>query len=195
VKKIQIPLEHGEAYSYPHWLDADAANHTLAVLQHEIPWSNPKIRMFGKWVAQPRLVCWMADTGCHYSCSGLELEIVPFHPILDVLRKRLEEELNLHFNSVLLNWYRDGSDSMGFHADNEPELGPDPTIASLSLGGSRDFIFKARIGSEKYVHRLHDGELLLMGTGVQQQYLHALPKRAKALPRINCTFRRIISPA
>ena len=104
-----------------------------------------KIKMFGREVVIPRLQCWIGDEGCEYKYSGKKLNRQPWTPEHLMIRKKIYQKSNLEFNSVLINYYRDGQDSMGWHADNEKELGLNPTIAALSFGGERDLVFKTLI--------------------------------------------------
>jgi len=167
----------------------------LTRLTAEISWRQERITLFGKTHLQPRLLCWMGDPGCSYLYSGVRHEPEPWHELVTVLRIRVEGLTGAHFNSVLLNHYRDGGDSMGFHADDEPELGDQPTIASLSFGAARIMHFRHRHDSDVPTQRiaLHDGSLLIMGPTVQRDWKHAIPKTRQAVsPRINLTFRQIV---
>ena len=141
---------------------------------------------------QPRLTCWFADKGIRYSYSGLQLKSRPWHPELLQLRNYLQTELGQPFNSVLANAYRNGSDSMGWHADDEKELGTRALIASISMGASRKFKMQSRNGKVKQDFQLENGSLLVMQRHCQTRYRHALPKTAKNIGlRINLTFRLI----
>jgi alkylated DNA repair dioxygenase AlkB len=186
-------LEGASLYYYPDFLTDARENDVFTLLQNEINWQSPQIRMFGKWVNQPRLLAWQAKGNFPYRYSGQTLQAEPFHPLVELLCSEINTFCQTKFNSVLLNYYRNGNDSMGWHSDNEPELGPNPTIASISLGGSRDFQLKQIEAPSKLVtFKLEHGSLLLMGNNVQSRYKHAIPKRAYAEPRINLTFREII---
>lgn len=137
----------------------------------------------------------MGDAGCRYVYSGVRHEPKPWHELVAALRIRVEKLAGARFNSVLLKQYRDGGDSMGFHADDEPELGDQPIIASLSFGATRIMHFRHRHDGDIPTQRiaLHDGSLLIMGPTVQRDWKHAIPKTRKAVsPRINLTFRRIV---
>jgi alkylated DNA repair dioxygenase AlkB len=152
--------------------------------------------MFGKEVPQPRLTAWYGDPAAQYTYSGLTWEPRPWTPTLLDLRRRLEAATDARFNSVLLNYYRDGRDSMGWHADNEPELGAAPAIASLSLGASRRFRLRPYRGGlthPSFSLDLPTGSLLLMRGPTQQHWQHELPKTARPVgPRLNLTFRWIV---
>lgn len=151
--------------------------------------------MFGRPVAVPRLVSWHGDPGATYLYSGTPHDPLPWTPALAALRGRASAAAGIAFNSVLANLYRDGRDSMGWHADDEPELGPDPVIASLSLGAARRFRVRARNGGETGEFSLSDGSLLVMEPGVQAAWQHCIPRQAKVTgARINLTFRRIVLP-
>ncbi len=188
-----VQLDGAELNYWDEFLSHEKANRLFSALQNEIPWQSSKILMFGRWVQQPRLIAWQAEGNYPYKYSGQTLIAEPFHPLVKALCSQINESLNLKFNSVLINFYRNGSDSMGWHADNEPELGPNPRIASISLGGNRDFKLKQNNSPHKtFTFSLQHGSLLVMGDGVQSNYKHSIPKRVNAEPRINLTFRRII---
>jgi len=152
--------------------------------------------MFGRQVDSPRLSCWMGDPAARYRYSGTEFVPQPWHPALLPLRDQLAAFCGHAFNSVLLNRYRDGDDGMGWHSDNEPELGPAPVIASLSLGAGRRFLLRRRDDHAKKAEVLLDhGDLLVMGGQTQRLYQHCLPKSARPLAeRLNLTFRWINAP-
>lgn len=173
-----------------------APEEAAAALRHlcdNIPWTRHPVRMFGRELPSPRLSCWMGEPEASYRYSGHTHLPLPWQAPLPEWRRRLEQATAAEYNSVLLNWYRDGNDYMGWHADAEPELGTAPTIASLSLGAGRDFTLKPRVGrGPRIVVPLHSGDLLVMAGRLQQDWLHALPKRQRVLaPRINLTWRRI----
>ena len=178
------------------WLAPGEAEALLAGLRDAIPWSVHRIRLFGREVDSPRLSCWIGDPGTGYRYSGAYFEPNPWPVALRTIRARLAGELHVDFNSVLANLYRDGRDSMGWHSDDEPELGVQPVIASLSLGATRRFVLKHRNDpSRKVALELPRGSLLLMRGATQANYRHALPRTAKPVgPRINLTFRRITTP-
>ena len=184
---------------HPQFLDREVADTLLRRLWRELDWSQPDIVLFGRRMKQPRLVAWYGDAGAAYSYSGLALAPLPWHPALQQLRQRIDSFTRLNFNAVLANAYRDGRDSMGWHADDEPELGPRPAVASLSLGAERRFRLRARQRSgdgqrESLGLVLAHGSLLLMKPGCQERYQHALPRTRKPVDlRINLTFRRVVS--
>lgn len=177
----------------PGFLDASTAGSLQSRLAAEVPWTVHRIRMFGRWVDSPRLSCWMGDPEARYRYSGALFEPEPWHPAIAQLLPRLELACGVRFNSVLLNRYRHGRDSMGWHSDDEPELGPEPVIASLSLGEPRRFLMRMRADhAMKAEWRLAHGDLLVMRDDCQRVAQHALPKMAGVSgERINLTFRRV----
>jgi alkylated DNA repair dioxygenase AlkB len=202
-----IDLPGAELRFAPEWLSTAEADALLAVLYDEIAWETHRIRMFGREIDSPRRSCWIGDPGAVYTYSRTRFEPRPWPSALLPMRRRLAQTLGLDFDSVLANLYRDGRDSMGWHSDDEPELGPEPVIASLSLGGTRRFLFKPkrsaafapRDDNAAHDHRrglpLSHGSLLVMSGDTQANYLHALPATAKPVAaRINLTFRRVVRP-
>lgn len=177
-------------FYFNNFLSAQKSDELFATLKEEIKWQSPQIRMFGKWVNQPRLLAWQASGNFPYRYSGQTLQAEPFHPLVELLCLEINAFCQTKFNAVLLNYYRSGKDSMGWHSDNEPELGTNPIIASVSLGAVRDFQLKQiHPPYTLKTYKLESGSLLIMGENVQRFYKHALPKRAHAEPRINLTFR------
>ena len=152
------------------WLDPGVASALMERLLREVPWEVHRIRMFGREVASPRLSCWIGDADAAYRYSGSRFEPRPWLPALAALRERLASELEHPFNSVLANRYRSGADAMGWHADDEPELGPEPLIASVSLGATRRFLLRHRHDPARRLSLdLEPGSLLLMA-GRTQRY-------------------------
>ncbi len=180
---------------WPQWLDAGEADRLVAELTATIPWEVHRIRIFGREVDSPRLSCWIGDADATYIYSHTRFVPHPWTPALAALRARVEQACATPFNSVLVNLYRDGNDSMGWHSDHEPELGDKPVIASLSIGAVRRFRLKPRQASlrrELSVIELGHGSLLRMAGDTQRHYLHDLPKAGAGVgPRINLTFRQI----
>lgn len=178
----------------PDWLRSDDADALFAGLLADVRWEVHRIRLFGREVDSPRLSCWIGDPDAAYAYSGLRLQPRPWPPALQRVRDRLQCELGTEFNSVLANLYRDGRDRMGWHSDDERELGPQPLIASLSLGTCRRFVLRHRREvSSRLAIDLPHGSLLVMRGDTQRHYRHALPATAKPVgPRINLTFRRIV---
>jgi alkylated DNA repair dioxygenase AlkB len=170
----------------PGWVPDHRA--LLDQLSGEIGWEQHEISLFGRTVPTPRLTAWMGDVA--YAYSGVVNQPKPWPPALTALRERLRAELGVGFNSCLANLYRDGSDSMGFHSDDEPELGPEPTIASVSLGARRRFVLRHRTTRERWTWDLGEGDLLVMRDESQREYAHALPKTSRPVGvRMNLTFR------
>ncbi|WP_216690468.1 alpha-ketoglutarate-dependent dioxygenase AlkB family protein [Hymenobacter siberiensis] len=195
---LPLPLPQAELLFDPAFLPATAADALLAQLTAAVAWEQRSIRIFGQEIPQPRLTAWYGDAEARYTYSGLTWEPRPWLPALQALRQRLEATTGARFNSVLLNLYRDGRDSMGWHADDEPELGPGPAIASLSLGATRRFRLRPRAGlaHAPFGLDLPSGSLLLMRGSTQQHWQHALPKTARPIgPRLNLTFRWVAGAA
>ena len=188
-----LPLAGAKVQYLPNWLDNEAASLLLELFHRELAWRNGTIKIFGKLMPIPRLQAWYGDNGTDYQYSGVKMASLPWHPALYKLKLKCELECSSSFNSVLANLYRDGADSMGMHADNEPELGAQPTIASISLGGIRNFDFKHRVSGEKLRLPLEHGSLLIMSGDTQKHWQHGIAKTKKHVePRINFTFRRIL---
>jgi alkylated DNA repair dioxygenase AlkB len=167
----------------------------LQRLIDETPWRCDEIKVWGKIHLQPRLTAWYADPGRRYTYSGITMSPLPWTPLLQAIREAVEHASGHAFNSVLLNYYRNERDSMGFHSDDEPELGPQPVIASLSLGATRDFVFKHRHRKDLKPYRvpLESGSLLLMRGDTQRNWSHGIEKMRRPLgPRVNLTFRTVV---
>lgn len=174
------------------WLTREEADRAEVALRTEVRWEQGTIRMFGREVREPRLSAWVGDSESGYTYSGRALVPAPWTETTAALRDRAAETSAAPFNSVLLNRYRDGSDAMGFHADDEPELGNDPVIASVSLGATRKLVLRHK--KDKTVSLslpLVHGSLLVMRGTTQRFYRHAIPRVAAAGERINLTFRHI----
>ena len=164
-------------------------------LTDDIQWRQEDITLFGKPYRQPRLIAWHGDDKASYRYSGRVYEPQTWTDLLWQLKHRVEAASGSQFNSVLLNLYRDGRDSMGLHADDEPELGPEPVIASLSLGATRTLYFKHRFRQGLATLRvpLSSGSLLVMRGSTQQYWKHGIRKLSRQCgPRINLTFRCIV---
>jgi alkylated DNA repair dioxygenase AlkB len=194
-----LPLPGAELSLWPHWLDVAHADALLDELLVTVPWETHRIRIFGREVDSPRLSCWIGDADATYVYSRTRFEPRPWMPTLNALRAQIEAACGARFNSVLANLYRSGLDSMGWHSDDEPELGRRPVIASLSLGAVRRFRLKPR-GQEHTRDvcnvELGHGSLLRMAGDTQRLYLHSLPKTSASIgPRINLTFRWVDTAA
>lgn len=161
-------------------------------ITEETRWEQRSIVVFGREHPQPRLTAWHGDPGCAYTYSSVRMEPHPWTDRLAGLRDLCEEVAGAGFNSVLLNLYRDGNDAMGWHRDNEPELGHEPVIASLSLGEPRKFRFRHRTTRETVDTVLGPGSLVVMSGACQTHWEHSVPRQTRvSAPRINLTFRRI----
>ncbi|MAJ28839.1 hypothetical protein CBD41_05465 [bacterium TMED181] len=180
--------------------DADDQQDLHSRLKSELHWNQGQIKLYGKEHQIPRLEAWHGDPGARYGYSGTELEPQPWTPVLEDIRRALSDfRSDLIFNSVLGNWYRDGEDAMGWHSDDEKELGPHPCIASLSFGHGRDIRFRHRFKKDIEAVKIHlePGSLLLMEGATQENWQHEIPRRrGKNAPgeRINLTFRTIRFP-
>lgn len=179
---------------YPNFIAPILAQQYYQTLAETIDWKQYPIRLFGKTMLQPRLIAWYGDPNITYKYAQTTLTASGWTPTLKTLQEQLLESTQLHFNSVLANWYRDGQDSMGWHSDNEKELGEQPAIASISLGAARTLHFRT---VEKPHQRasvlLESGSLLLMKGDSQDLWQHQLPKSKKVQAgRINLTFRQIV---
>jgi len=157
-------------------------------------WQERTIKLWGKSYLQPRLTAWYGDAGCGYSYSGICLEPLPWTDLLLSLKDRVEALAGHAFNSVLLNYYRNERDSMGMHSDDEPELGPAPVIASLSLGQERTLLLRhktrADLGTLKLP--LPNQSLLIMAGATQRHWKHGIAKLSRSCgPRLNLTFRQV----
>ncbi|KZN58969.1 alpha-ketoglutarate-dependent dioxygenase AlkB family protein [Pseudoalteromonas luteoviolacea] len=168
---------------------------SLALYEHlrvELPWQQPEIRVYGKSHRIPRLQCFVAEQSVHYGYSGKQLESCDWLPVLSAIRARLQQQYGQPFNALLLNWYRNGQDTMGWHSDDEQELGKEPMIVSVSLGASRLFKIRDKATRETYSILLETGSFLVMSGRSQLDFEHSLPKQAKVSQgRINLTFRTV----
>jgi alkylated DNA repair dioxygenase AlkB len=174
----------------PAFLCGEAADALLARLQAEVPWRQEKTS-WGHFF--PRLTAWYADPGLSYSYSGVTHHGLAWTEPLTEVRRRVEAAAGAPFNSLLLNCYRDGQDSIGFHADDERELGPNPIVPSLSLGATRTFVLRHNATAARLKFDLTHGSLLIMGGTLQHHWKHALPRvRGPVGQRINLTFRQIV---
>ena len=171
---------------------AREADRLFQSLLDAIPWRTATLTIAGQKRPLPRLQCWMADQGRSYSYSGLKLSPHPWNPDVLRIKARLQQLCEHSFNSVLLNYYRGGSDSVSWHADDETELGPNPIVASVSLGAQRTLEFKPKFNlmTPKKQIVLGSGSILIMGKTIQNNWLHQIPKISGTIdPRISLTFR------
>ncbi len=176
------------------YFDTAEADRYFKELRNADHWRQETIQMYGKSTPIPRLTAWYGDPNQIYTYSGIRMSPLPWSEVMSELRKRVEKAAETIFNSALLNLYRDGRDSVAWHADDEPELGDQPVIGSVSLGATRRFQFgqpKDR-PSVKHSIDLEHGDVLVMSGDVQQSWAHQVPKTKRPVgPRINLTFRRI----
>jgi alkylated DNA repair dioxygenase AlkB len=190
---IIFNLPDAEIIYYPQFFDKKVADAIFSELTTEIPWRQDNIRVFGKIHPQPRLTALFGNEGKSYSYSNIQMQPHPWTPILQKIKSDIETVAETNFTSVLLNLYRDGKDSNGWHADNEKELGINPIIASVSFGAERVFQLKHNsiLGLKQNI-LLEHGSLLLMKGSTQHFWKHQIPKTAKPIEaRINLTFRII----
>ena len=193
LSKQQLSLPDAEVYLDRTFIPPAESDAFFADLTANIVWEQKPIHFMGKEVMQPRLTAWYGDEGKSYTYSGLTVHPLPWTTTLLTLKTRVEAAAGITFNSVLLNRYRTGQDSVGWHSDDEPELGTNPVIASVSLGAARNFQFKHKHNPDlKLAIELTNGTLLLMRGTTQHFWKHQIPKTTKVLsPRINLTFRVI----
>ena len=195
-KLKRIPMQDAEVYYRRQVSLAEPRHAVMRYLIDEVPWRAETIVMWGKTFLQPRLIAWYGDPGKNYTYSGIRLDPLPWTQTLLDIKRSIETVAGNHFNSVLLNYYRDHRDSMGLHSDDEPELGERPIIASFSLGEERTIIFKHKTNRDmKPVRlRLASGSLLLMKGQTQRHWKHGINKETCLYgPRVNLTFRRVRS--
>ena len=188
-----LPFPGADLRLDPDFLAPDEAAAAFAALRLAIPWEVHRIRLFGRTVDSPRLSAWIGDPGTEYRYSGTTFTPHPWPGALAGLRDRVAAAAGRDFNSVLANLYRDGRDAMGWHSDDEPELGPQPVIASLSLGATRRFRVRRRDDpAQSLAIDLPAGSLLVMRGDTQRTTRHALPRTSRPVgERINLTFRAL----
>jgi len=187
-----IELKNTRLLYIPNFLTTEESSHLFSKLLESLPFESGEITLFGKTYSKPRLEAFFAENNLNYSYSGQKLTTRSFTTDLLAIKSRVEEEVSRTFNALLVNLYRDGNDSNGWHSDNEKELGPDPIIASLSLGAARKFEKQHKQSKERFKIILEPGSLLIMLEGSQFFWRHQLPKDKKVKePRINLTFRKI----
>lgn len=190
----RLELIHGGFVDYePSFLSPIEANQWYEFLRENVLWEQKQYSWSGKKVFQPRLTAWYADDeNMKYSYSGITQKVQPWMPELLELKQKIEAVSGAEYNSVLLNYYRDGNDSVAFHADDEKELGDNPNIASLSLGATRTFTLLKNGAPDVYKdYDLTNGSLLIMGGTTQRHWKHSIPKQPEITEgRINLTFRK-----
>ncbi|HEX5844489.1 MAG TPA: alpha-ketoglutarate-dependent dioxygenase AlkB [Pseudomonas sp.] len=188
-----VLLPDAELQLHDDWLERATADLWLAQLTSETPWQQPQVQLYGRVHPVPRLVAWYGDSGAVYRYSNLVHQPLPWTPLLAQIRARVEAAVGQPLNGVLLNYYRDGQDSMGWHSDDEAELGRNPLIASLNLGGSRRFDLRRKGGSRiEHSLMLNHAALLVMRGPTQHYWQHQVAKTHNCCaPRLNLTFRLI----
>lgn len=184
---------YSEIAFWPNWLTGESLERADSLLSRSIDhidWRRDRIRIAGKMIPIPRLQQWFGDPDTSYTYSNIRLQAVAFPGWIDELRKQVEDQSGERFNRALVNYYRDGSDSVDWHADDEAELGFEPLVASLSLGAERVFQLRHNITQERLDITLPHGSLLVMGPGIQTYWQHRIAKSIKIdQPRVNFTFR------
>lgn len=188
---LRLDLPEADVRLWPQALAPGDADSLFRALRERIDWQTEDILIFGERRRVPRLLAWHGEPGTAYTYSGTMHEPLPWTPELRAMLDRVQTLTRHRFNSVLLNLYRDGRDSMGWHADDETELGREPAIASVSLGATRRFKLRhRRLNGVGATLELAHGDLLLMAGGTQHAYVHAVPKTARPIgERINLTWR------
>jgi alkylated DNA repair dioxygenase AlkB len=186
--KNLLPFD-GEVLLYPDFFKDDV----FEQLVNEVPWKQDKMKIYGKEINFPRLTAWYGESDEVYVYSGVVNVPVKFSPLLEGIKQAVEQQCGHRFNTALLNYYRDGNDSMGWHSDDENELGGNPVIVSVSFGASRIFQFKHKQQKNAKVSiNLDNGDLLIMQGQTQHHWLHQVPKTSRMQgARINITFRYI----
>ena len=192
-EKITFNIPDADIEYYPNFFDSNRSNELFEKLKNEVPWQQDNITVFGKTHPQPRLTALFGNEGKPYSYSNIVMQPNAWNPLLMFIKNEIEEICQGNFTTVLLNYYRDGKDSNGWHADNEKELGRNPVIASVSFGAERFFHLQHNtIKEQKLKINLEHGSLLIMKGSTQHFWKHQIPKTAAAIgPRINLTFRII----
>lgn len=190
---IDLPIDQAEIRYYPNYLPPEIATRYFQELFEQTNWKQDDIKVFGKVYPQPRLTALYGENGKTYSYSGILMHPEPFSPLLNTLKEKIQATIEAKFTSVLLNLYRNGQDSNGWHSDDEKELGINPIIASLSLGAVRKFHLRSKKDKkDRFSLELGHGSLLLMQGETQHNWQHQIPKTRKHVePRINLTFRLI----
>lgn len=190
----RMAMQDADVRLYPTLFSASEAHELFDVLRQDILWRQEAIRVYGRVHQQPRLTAWYGEPNTVYSYSGIVLTATPWIPALLVIKARIEDVAQATFNSVLLNLYRSGADSMSWHADDETELGFNPVIGSVSLGQSRVLQLKHKTDKANRLNiPLSNGSFLLMQGPTQHHWLHCIAKSRQPLgERINLTFRRVL---
>jgi alkylated DNA repair dioxygenase AlkB len=191
-EKIVFDLPDAEIEYHPSLFNSEKANELFELLKNEIPWQHDEITVYGKKHLQPRLTSLFGNDGKPYGYSNIIMQPNRWNPLLMFIKNEVEVICNENFTTVLLNYYRDGKDSNGWHADNEKELGRNPIIASVSFGAERVFQLKHNVTNQRQNINLENGSLLIMKGTTQHFWKHQIPKSSKEIgARINLTFRII----
>ena len=193
MKQLKLQLPDSDITYFSNFLNCENANTYFELLKSSVSWRQDEIRVYGKLYAQPRLTALYGTNNRSYSYSGITMQPLPFSETLSDLKAKISGLTPANFTSCLLNFYRDGKDSNGWHSDDEKELGKNPVIASLSLGQERYFHLKhKKLKDLKYKILLEHGSLLLMRGSTQHFWQHQIAKTTKPIgERINLTFRVI----
>lgn len=187
---VKVALDHGEYIYIPGFFNRVESDQFFNSLRCQVDWKKESMSMYGRKVAFPRLIAWYGGDNKPYSFSGISLYPSAWLPDLLEIKNKIEPMAGVTFNSVLLNLYRDGRDSVSWHTDAEPELGRNPVIASVSFGASRKFQLRHLHTKEKIELELTHGSLLIMQGELQHYWQHQIPKTSKTVgERINLTFR------
>ena len=185
-------INNGEFIFFSEYFSKSESDNYFKVLQSTIQWRQESMHMYGKKIDFPRLTAWYGDNDKPYSFSGITLQPLPWTKEVQEIKANIESKSNVSFNSVLLNRYRNGNDSISWHTDAEPELGINPIIASVNFGATRKFQLRHNKTKEKIEIELTNGSLLVMQGELQHHWQHQVPKTSKAVgERINLTFRVI----
>ncbi|AWB69062.1 alpha-ketoglutarate-dependent dioxygenase AlkB [Saccharobesus litoralis] len=194
-----MPWQDSDVYYFPNLFSLSESRHYFRLLE-SLNWQQETLNLYNREVKTPRLQSFYGDNGVYYTYSGQRFDATEWVQVLSCLKPWLASTCSqvlgrtIQFNAMLGNYYRDGNDNMGWHADDEPELGQEPVIASLNFGAARDFKFKHKFSSQQHNLLLENGSLLIMAGKTQQFWYHSLPKRMRvAEPRINLTFRYLIN--
>jgi alkylated DNA repair dioxygenase AlkB len=192
VNNVLTKVENGEYIFYPDFLSKSISDEFFKKLQNTIDWKQESMNMYGKKVDFPRLTAWYGDNDKPYTFSGITLKPNSWTQEILEIKSKIESKANIIFNSVLLNRYRNGNDSISWHTDAEPELGKNPIIASVNFGATRKFQLRHINTKEKIEIELTNGSLLIMQGELQHYWQHQVPKTSKVVgERINLTFRVI----
>lgn len=190
----KLDVIDGELYYFKNFISQNDCEKLYQYFLNSIPWTKDTITVFGNTYDIPRKQAYFADAGMNYSYSGKKMNLLKWDPTLLEIKNKIENKLEVSFNACLMNLYETGEDSNGWHADNEKELGTNPTIASVSLGEERVFQIKHQATKSRKDLTLENGSLLHMAGEFQHHWKHCLPKRKNInKARINLTFRKIIN--